>query len=448
MDCRGSAKVIIIILVTIFLVVTAVGFATVYYFSNEMAVYQRASAEASAFFRSHVPQPFINRAVDAEPYHYDYLHDDALFFYETPEGFTMISHSNAWDQNMLELLYHELLRNEHGDEINLLYEVVVYPDAEEEGSVLASYSRGTTSVSFFIQFPALPYDFTVVFPRDMGRINLYNGNTNNTIDSIAGSLSHEYGHLYTFYYMLYTEPDEYDSDEYDSLAGTEYARLREASRFDLITNATPGSTYMEERYRYLFEIAAEDYVQLMGSPRTRQVVDFIDIQQFLNGAQHPPRTNDARNAFPQENMMIPLANDVPRLAEYFYSFIDVEPRVPVEEKKDVTLRIDQESTQLNLTNGPRTFIYYTITWNAPYDNAIYTLVYYEPDNYTGWGVPVKTVRPGQDASAIVGEYVVIQGMDVLHVPDSAMNGTKVFFVVALLPDGTFYISEKFEYNFD
>ena len=447
MERRKSAAPVIILLV-LFLVVIIAGFASVFYFLNEIEAYKQAASDADYFFRSHTPQQFINRAVDAEPYHYHDPHEEALYFYEAPEGFTMISHSAAWDQDMLELLYFELLRNEHGDEINMLHEVIVYPFSEEEGNMLASYTIGTTAVSFFIQFPAFPPEFTVPFPREVGKITLYSGDTNTTIDSMANSLSHEYGHLYTFYYMLYAENNEYDSDENDSLDATEYAGLREASRFDLITNATPGSTYMEERHRYLFEIAAEDYVQLMGSPRTRQVVDFVDVQQILNGAQQPSRTHDARNAFPQENMMIPLAIDVPGLAEYFYSFIDAKPRVPIEGKKDVTLQIRRESTRFELVGGPRTFIYYTVTWNAPYDSAIYTLAYYDPENYTGWGIPVKTVHPGQTMSAVMGEYVVVRGTEVIHIPDSAMQGSKVLFVVALLPDGTFYISDKLEHNFD
>ena len=447
MERRKSAAPVIILLI-LFIAVIIAGLASVFYFTNEIEAYKQASSEADNFFRSHIPQPFINRAVDAKSYHYHDPHEEALYFYETPEGFTMISHSEAWDQDMLELLYFELLRNEHGEEINMLNEVIIYPYSEEEGNMLASYTIGTTAVSFFIQFPALPPEFAVFFPREVGKITLYGGDTNTTIDSMANSLSHEYGHLYTFYYMLYTEDDENESEENDSLDATEYARLREALRFDLITNATPGSTYMEERHRYLFEIAAEDYVQLMGSPRTRQVVDFVDVQQILNGAQQPSRTNDARNAFPQENMMIPLAIDVTGLAEYFYSFIDAKPRVPVEEKKDITLQINRESTRLELVEGPRTFIYYTITWNAPYDSAIYTLVYYDPENYTGWGIPVKTVHPGQATSAVMGEYVVVRGTEVVHIPGSAVQGNKVLFVVAQLPDGTFYISDKLEHNFD
>jgi hypothetical protein len=145
--------------------------------------------------------------------------------------------------------------------------------------------------------------------------------------------------------------------------------------------------------------------------------------------------------------MIPLANDVQGLKEYFFSYIDAVPRVPVEEKQEITLQIRRNSRGFQLTTGYRTFVHYIITWNTPYKNAIYTLVCYDPDDYTGWSIPIKTVRPGQTASAAVGEYVVEQANQVVSLDDGLAIGTKVFVVVAMLPDGTFYLSEKLEHTF-
>jgi len=441
---RKKSRAPIIILLVLAVAVFCGGFLSFYHFNGEVEAYERTIADADTFFQSHIPQPFINSAVNAEPYIYYDHRDDALYFFDAPEGFTIVSHSAAWNQNMLEHLYHELMQNEHGDEMNLLYEVIVYPyDEREEERVAATYTPGVKSISFFFQFPAFPADFTIDFPQDIGTITLYNGDTNTTVESMASSLSHEYGHLYTFYYMFDTIPDESNS-----LDGTEYARLREAARFNLITSKGPGDTYWQDRYRYLIEIAAEDYVQLMGSPTTRQVVDYLDVRQILNGADAPTSWIGARNAFPQENMMIPLANDVPGLKDYFYSFIDAAPRIPIEEKQEITMQIQRSAIEHNLIDGLRTFVYYTITWNAPYQNAIYTLVCYDPDDYSGWGIPIKTVHPGQNTSAVIGEYVVERGDRVISLDDGNAQGVKVFFVVALLTDGTLYISDKFEHSFD
>jgi len=438
---KSKAPIIILLILTIG--IFCGGILSFYHFDGEVEAYERTIEDSKLFFQSHVSRPFINRAANAVPHVYQNHRDDALFFFEAPEGFAMISHSAPWNQEMLELLYHELMLNEHGKEMDLLYEVIIYPYDEEEERIAATYTPGVKSISFFIDFPAFPEDFSIEFPQDIGTITLYNGDMNTTVKSMASSLSHEYGHLYTFYYMFNTV-----AEESGSLKETEYARLRDAARFDLITNVSPGDSYWHERHRYLIEVAAEDYVQLMGSPTTRQVIDYLDVQQILNGADAPESWTGERNAFPQENMMIPLANDVPGLADYFYSYIDSSPRIPIEEKMDITLQIQQRPVQHNLIEGLRTFTHYTITWNAPYQNAIYTLICYDPDLYAGWGFPVKTVHPGQNTSAVIGEYVIVNGDRVTFMDDNKAQGTKVFCVVALLPDGTFYLSEKLEYNFD
>jgi len=445
----GKAKIIAVLLIV--LTVLLGGYA-VYFLNEEIKLYDRTSIEADAFFQRAAggyisPQPFVNPAADAEPYSYYDHRDDALYSFDAPEGFSIISHAAAWDTEMLELLYVELMRNEHGDEINMLYEIVVYPDEEEEGSVLATYSLSIKAVSFFTLFPAFPVDFTIDFPQDIGRITLFGGETRTTIESMASSLSHEYGHLYSFYYMFDSELNADGSTGSVSLAGSEYAFLREAARFDLITDRNQEYSFGRHRHRFIIEIAAEDYVQLMGSPTTRQIVDFMDVQQIINGAEHPQSMTGARNAFPQENMKIPLANEVTGLKDYFYSYIDTEPRVPAEERLNVVPEIRQSSVQFDLVSGTRTFVYYTITWNTPYESAVYTLICYDPDDYTGWGIPIKTVHPGQAASAVIGEYVVERGNQVVSLDDGNAQGKKVFIVVALLPDGTLYTSDKLEYEF-
>ena len=450
MSTRKQGKPVIAILFVFIFASLCGGIIVAFHFSNEIDIYTRTKNEADSYFRQYTPEPFINSAVDAEPYdNYDHS-DDALFVYEAPEGFSIISHSPAWNRDMLADLYYELKLNKHGDEVNLLYEIVIYPHEQEEGNMLASYSMGTTILSFFTAFPSFPPEFTIDFLKEIGSINLYGGNTNTTVESMANSLSHEYGHLYTFYYMFdpaINGDDPGNGDSGGDLAETEYARLREAARYGLITNASPGSDYLDERHRYLFEVAAEDYVQIMGSPTTRQVVDFVDVQQVLQGAEPPLRMVGARNAFPQENMMIPLALYMPGLEDYFNGFINAVADIPIEEKQDILPKIVESSIQHNLVDGLRTFVFYTITWNTPYQNAIYTLICYDPDNYSGWGIPVKTVRPDSAASAVIGEYVITSGDQVISMDDGNANGSKVFLAVALLPDGTYYVSDKLEYRF-
>ena len=443
MKTGGLARAFIVLMVIVLILGTLLlgaGFAAVYHFDTEIEIYRQSESEAMRRFPANALHLFINPSADAEPYSSESQFEDALYYFETPKEFTIISYSSAWNRDMLELLYYELLQNKHGEEMETLHEIVVYPQESEK--MLASFTPDTTASHFFTRFPAFPDDFSVEFTRDIGRIKLYGGDTNTTIESMAISLSHEYGHLFTYYHMFY----EQLRDE-TPLDGSVYAELREAARFDLITSIAPGDDYEAERFRYLFEIAAEDYVQLMGSPTTRQVVDFIDVQQRINGAEPPMSALGARNAFPQENMRLPLAGDVSGLEAYFFSFIDAAPEVPVEEKQEIELQITRKSVQYNLVSGLRSFVHYTVTWDAPYQNAIYTLVCYDPEDYSGWGIPIRTAFPDQAASAVIGEYAVRRGDQIHFMDDGLAQGKKVFFVVAMLPDGTFYISDKLEYEF-
>jgi hypothetical protein len=259
---------------------------------------------------------------------------------------------------------------------------------------------------------------------------------------MAVSLSHEYGHLFTYYHM----PEIYDTES-DAAAQSVYAMLREANRHELISGAYDEAFYREQRHRFLFEVAAEDYIQLMGSATTRQVAEYVDVQQSLYGAENPSTTNNARNAFPQENMKLPLASEVPGLEAYFYSFIEAEPEPPIEERMTITLQMESVSVGHSLEGGHRTFTHYVLTWNTPYNEAIYTVACYDPDNYSGWARPIKTVLPGRRASAIIGSVTAVRGDQVNIRDDDIPQGTKIFYVVALLPDGTYYLSDKLAIEF-
>ncbi len=233
----------------------------------------------------------------------------------------------------------------------------------------------------------------------------------------------------------------------DTLSGTEYAKLRQADEYGLITDAETGEEYYDNHHKYLFEVAAEDYVQLMGSPTTRQTADFLDIRQVLSGREYPDDVTyqASGNAWPQENMQLPLANEMSGLQEYFYSFIQEEVPVPVQKKVDFSLAINKQSVGYDLVGGYKTFVSYKITWDTPYENAIYTLACYDPNDY--WVNPIKTVHPGQAASAEIGTVTSERSDYVKWQYDEIDTGTKVFYVVAQLPDGTYYVSEKLEYNF-
>ncbi|MGI6004301.1 MAG: hypothetical protein ACOX88_02645 [Christensenellales bacterium] len=399
---------------------------------------QRSSAQVDAFFSEYAPDFYVNRQAESlfeqaarEP---DGEQDDpTLYEYRAPEGFYIRSQSRAWDEEKLKALYDELKKNRHGSEIETLWEIIIYP--EQADNVLGTHQGDLQTAHFAPKFPALPEGFSVQFNRLVGIISLYGGDDNTTVESMARSLSHEYGHHYTTFYML----------EDGDLMQSEYARIRGFDPQEVRT--AMDDHYMREHHLHVIEIVAEDYVTLMGSPTTRQIVDFKDIRQIQSGEKMAPELSlgTAANAYPQENLMIPLANEIPGLDEYFYSFIDeAPPKLPP--RQIVTLQIEQKSVGYNLVDGYRNYVHYKLTWNTPYPaGTVYTLVCYDESDY--YIRPIKTVRSGSAAEAVVGTVAYSKGNYVYSSDDAVAEGTKTFIVTAFLPDGTIYLSQPLEYTF-
>lgn len=356
--------------------------------------------------------------------------------YISPEGIRFRSLSTSWSSRELEELYEELLRNKHGEEIYTLAEVVVYPQPDDYAA--ASHGSDGHNYRLSLCFPSLPQKTTFSFYRQGGRISLYDGNEKGDVASMAGSLSHEYGHHYTFYYMLK------DAEGIRAYEGTEYERLRQIDpeRLKLVRLST--QDYMENHHWFYFEIAAEDYVVLMGSPNARSVVDYYDVREAMDGRED--QSAYGKNMDVQENLMIPMATQVEGLAEYFYSFID-EP-TPEYAPKEIQIEMEQDSVSYNLTTGYRTFRSYNFTWNKAYgEDAVYTLVCFDPENYLESRHPVRTVTAGEEARAVVGQVTRDEGSRIYFYDDGLAEGTRYFVVTVILPDGTMYCSEPFIHTF-
>lgn len=367
----------------------------------------------------------------------DPLNDADAAMYRSPEGIRFRSQSESWDEEKLEALYQELLLNQHGEELYTLAEVIVHPEPEDY--ILASHQDSAKGYRLTLNYPALPKQSIFTFYRSSGVINLYDGDARDTIGEMAESLSHEYGHHFTNYYML----DTPDGCPY--YTGTEYARLRKLENIEQVRTFFRSSTdYYENHAWYFYEIAAEDYVVLMGSPNSRTVVDYCDVQEALDG-----RDGDrlwARNADVQENLAIPMANTVPGLAEYFYSCIGLE--APEYDVREITISFEKKENEVWFDGEYHNFISYEATWNKAYgEDAVYTLVAYDPENYSEYRHAVKTVSDGEDASAIIGTVAKVYGDFVHYYWDRVCEGAKAFVVTVILPDGTMYCSEPQEFTF-
>lgn len=402
---------------------------------EEIKAHEAAATTIDSYMSEYVPSPFNNSAQTKKAPE-TIVANEATHSFQATETLTFLSYSDEWDEAKLKELYDELLKNKHGDEIEQLKEVVVR--AEENDEALASHSQEVDTKSLEVEFGALPSPLKMDFVRDISLIDLYGGDTKTTIESMAWSLSHEYGHLYTFHYMF--------NDETEDLSGTEYAKLRNYEENGLNPSAYPQDDYYEKHHKYLVETAAEDYVQLMGSPTTRQVVDFKDVKEARNNEEMDQATFDlGYNCRPQENLEIPVASEVEGLKDYFYQQIGEEAPTPVEPHSEMEIKIERQTKGYDLVNGYKSYIYYDLTWNTPYQDTVYTLVCYEPDNYII--MPIKTVQNGEEATATIGEYAYQSGGYIYSRDDGLNKGTKVFVVLAQLSDGTYYASQPLKYTF-
>ncbi|MDX8363769.1 S-layer homology domain-containing protein [Cytobacillus sp. IB215665] len=163
--------------------------------------------------------------------------------YEGASGVTIESYSPKWKSvDQLRQVEQELLRNKHGEEFELLEKIVIYPDypagVDVVGQYYAQYQWGT-------EWKLLPER----------KIELYGGDDFTTIGDIAHTLSHEYGHHFSFYHLI-----EGENEKPANWKNSSYAEARQLSK-----NSNAHSDGVGEYIWSLAEIFAEDYVQLFGS---------------------------------------------------------------------------------------------------------------------------------------------------------------------------------------
>lgn len=359
--------------------------------------------------------------------------EDILASYSSPEGILFKSYSKEWGEEKLLALYEELLKNKHGEEINSLIEVNVF--AQEDYYALAYHQSDTEMGKLTVRFPAIPRSFKVEYARNIGIIALYGGDKNTTVESMARSLSHEYGHHYTKYYMLNGEEDLSES-EYVKKRGLDDERVR------YIRDSS--SDYIDAHQWYLAEIAAEDYIALMGSPTVNRQVEILDVyQQLVNSTEQDySKVFEGKNTYPQENLFLPYSGDIPGLAEYFYSFLGEEPASFT--RKPIGISVRDNSSSYNVVTGLFTAVNYEITWDMPYEDALYTLLLLDSDEYL---YPIKTVRSGNRGSAYIGMVAIDDGTYITTLDDRCAEGKKTFLVSVMLPDGRITLSDPLEYDF-
>lgn len=290
--------------------------------------------------------------------------------YTGNNGVTIISYSKNWStKDKLEEVYTELISNFHSAEMNYLKKIYIYPDSKDG---VSGYYYNKYSI-----------DNQGRHRMEKNRyIEIFNGDKYTTIDEIARTLSHEYGHHFTMYYVLTKENlvmKEWGEDV--------YLKLRE------IENYYKNYKQMDD----ICEIAAEDYVQLFGSDLAKKSIDYKDVNERIEGEiKRNYYSSNSYNLVPQQNFEIPLAANIDGLANYWISLVGKDCYKPNPPKK-ANLKI-VESKEI-YTNKYQ----YKFEWEPVEESNDwyeYTLVLYNND--LDFPQPIKTVCTEEKMEAFAG----------------------------------------------
>lgn len=331
----------------------------------------------------------------------------------------IISYSSKWNEEKLNSLYIELLNNFHGDEFDYLSAIYLYPDSPYG---VSGYYYDDISVK----------DGSYL-PGRKAYIELFDMDTADTVRKAARTLAHEYGHHYTIYNMLLKE-----GKYFTQWSDTEYAELRNLSDYNIsYSHNSVGNTYRWDAT----EIMAEDYVQLLGSSTAKLSIDYPDCMEALeNNISRGYNSTNSFNLMPQKNLELPLAADVDGLYEYLSGLSGYKTAYPVKSEAAVILSVDENLNELNKKQ-------YTIKWeeasgNGPYE---YTVIMY-PKSNPMVPVPIKTVKTGEEMSAVFGSVVLNTNAEIKSTND-VYEGDYEFYVFYKDKDGFMYKSGVFEYSF-
>jgi len=363
--------------------------------------------------------------------------------YTTKEGIKIISYVDTWPESRLPEVAEELYRNRYGLEMEYLDRVEIYSGKDKNGNeqVSASYDMELHEVNIPVNLSGiLPADYKIKVPVEKGVIRIFRGEDKTEIEDIAMVLSHEYGHHFTFFHF-----DENFTPE--KFKESTYYKIRKLDQYPEVNGE---ASYDGKIHRWsIFEIAAEDYHQLLGSPTGKKITRYLDISQKM-GSPTYQRINTASredyNAIPQENWNIPLASQVEGLYQYYVSFIDEQPdadAMPMlsDAQYDIPVLSYHVEEDFN-------FKRYIIEWNevtADSEKPVYTLIAIDNENRV---IPIKTVFPGEKTAAVVGTVTQVIDSYIYYYQDSLDQGSLIFRLYVQYPDGRVMASKDLTVNFN
>lgn len=347
---------------------------------------------------------------------------DPIAVYQGKEGVQIVSYTQAWgNEKALEKIYNELLNNFHGEEIHYLSHIYIYPDSPDgvDGLYYSDFEYGKNGKFVY---------------RDDRYIELFNGDEYTKISQLARVIAHEYGHHFTYYHLI-TGENKLFTDWQD----TEYAKIRNLSKYPQVNNFSLNDPEYVHEWD-ISEIAAEDYVQMFGSPLARKSKKYKDVQERVdeNIVTYNYYYNDF-NLHPQENLQLPLAMDVEGLYLYWLNlagYTTRQPRLPSKPKLKVALIRD-------IYQGNKQ---YTFQWDEikPINEAEvyeYTLVAYSK-NDSNHPHPIKTVKTGEKMEAVFGGAIHVNEDGTANFIPNNYVGDYVFILFVKDQDGFIYTGDK------
>jgi hypothetical protein len=306
--------------------------------------------------------------------------------YVGDDGISVISFSQEWSTvQKLKSVHDELLKNEHGEEIDYFSTIYIYPDSPDG---VASYYHDDYYLG----------DDGVYHYSDGRYMEIFDGDEYTTLSEIARLISHEYGHHFFFYYYITNK-----NLTKDMWINSEYASIRGLDNIEAITYLGNVSNIYNHEWD-IVEILADDYVQIYGSSLAKSTRDYLDVQERIDQDIYSyTYYYQDFNLLPQENLDLPLAADVVGLSDYFYELTNVMPK---EEIEDLVVPVPQ-ITEINSVY--KSYNEYIFEWDAVKEDEEdgdyeYTLIINEV-NDNDYPTPAKTVYSGEALTAVTGSCV-------------------------------------------
>lgn len=345
--------------------------------------------------------------------------EDKVYATYTANNLTITSYSQSFTKPMLKDLYMELLNNFHGDELDYLKNIYIYPD-----------NRAGVNGLYFDDIYIQDGQYKL---GDNAYINLYNAQRLNSVDKIAYTLAHEYGHHYMVYNLLKKE-----GIYYHNLKDSKYVKIRNFGTQPVVYDTN------KEEYLYhwdVVEIMADDYVQLLGSYKSKMSIQYKSVDDLVKEGKPLYDSIYSFNLKPQLNPFLPLAADVDGLYNYLISlggFTVAKPKTPLKPSlKDITGYVNdnnQITYTLNIDNPNKTLSYE------------YTVVSY-PDNNPFVPYPIKTFSSKSDDKIVFGSYALKTDKGVKFLTQ-LYEGKHTFKIYMKDQSGFIYASKPVTYDFD